>query len=352
MTTVYSAWQGTGFQARIRLDYTRTYTADNTQAIWACSWYVEFGGSISDSVNTWAVSGDVTDENGTNVNYSIPSGGGTKLFNTSPSFQKYGDASVTGKIDNVEAVGGGIITGTFVLDAGNLAPYFTDASCTTSGVTSTAFTVGGYVATGNGGTLNNIQVQYGTTASTGNPSYTKGSYGAPTVSGLTPNTTYYFRVRVSNSTYGWSAYTAWFTVKTLSGLPGVPGTGWSMTPSQDGFSIAGASVADNGGSAITGWTVYYNASAASTSGATVVTTAVPAGPSELTGVAPGTYWVAIAAINANGTGTVSDWKQVTLLPGAYVNVGGVWKPATVYVNVGGVWKVATRYNKVGSYWKA
>jgi hypothetical protein len=347
MTTVYSSWQGTSYQARIRLDYTRTYTADNTQAIWACSWYVEFGGSISDSVNTWSCTGDVTDESGSNVNYSIPSGGGTKLFNTSPSFQKYGDASVTGKIDNVEAVGGGIITGTFALDSGALAPYFTDSSLTTSGVTSSAFTVGGYVGAGNGGTLNNIQVQYNTTASaTGATTYTKGSYGAPTVSGLAANTTYYFRIRISNSTFGYSAYSAWYSVKTASGLPGVPATTWSFgSITQVSAAIAGNTVADNGGSAITGWDTEYNTSASST-GSTVIATAGP-----LTGLTPyTTYYARIRAKNVNGAGPWSDWKSFTTLESAWIYVTGVgWRPAAAYVcTAPGVWKIAERYVAVSN----
>lgn len=352
MPTLTGTWQGSPYQARIKLTYTVTYTADHTQAIYDGEWFIEFEGSVVDSTNSWSLTGAQPDKSGTNRNYNVPSGGGTVNFADMTAFQRY-DAppSVTGTVSGVNAVGGGNITATFTLQPGDLAPYFTDA---TPSATSTpnSFTVSGYTADGNGGTLNDIQVQYGTTQSTGNPVYERNSYGNPTVSGLTPNTTYYYRIRVSNSTYGWGAWTAWFSIKTAAGTPGTPATTWAMTPSQVGFAISGATVADNGGSTLVGWNTYYNTNASLIGATTHVGNGGTASSWTISGLAPGTYWVAIAARNANGIGTLSGWKQVTLLPAAYVRVGGVWKPASVYVKVGGVWKLATRQTKVGSYWKS
>lgn len=34
---------------------------------------------------------------------------------------------------------------------------------------------------------------------------------------------------------------------------------------------------------------------------------------------------------------------------AWINIGGVWKQATVWLNVSGVWKTVTSYVKVGTW---
>jgi hypothetical protein len=171
------------------------------------------------------------------------------------------------------------------------------------------------------------------------------------LSGLTPNTTYYYRVRVANNTYGWGAYTTWFSFKTGAGLPGAPSSAWSISPNATGFTIKGNSVSNNGGSPITGWNVYYNDSPTLT-GATTVSGSHPTVAPEVSGVPAALYYVAIAAKNANGVGTLSAWKPVTLLPGAFVKVDGLWKPAAIYIKVDGVWQLAVKYVKANGTWKA
>ena len=359
MTTIYGSWQGSGYQARIYCVYTVSYTADHTQAIYAISFGVEFGASISDSVNGWAVSGDCGSATGSNIAYSIPSGGGSKIFRSGESAQKYGDATVAGSINNVEGVGGGTIVSSFTLDSGPLAPYFTDGVYNADTITSTSARIVGYAATGNGGTLNNIQVQYNTTASaTGASTYTKGSYAAPTISGLTPNTTYYARIRVANNTYGYGPWGAWISFNTLSGLPGAPLTTWFFGDiDQSSAGIGGNNVADNGGSALTEWDTEYNTAANST-GSTVLTTSVPFAGA-MTGLDAGTtYYARIRAKNVNGAGPWSDWKSFTTLESGWVNIPGVgWRPGAAYIcESPGVWKLAERYVAVsdgsgGVNWK-
>jgi hypothetical protein len=353
MPILYSAWQGTGFQARIKLVYALDYSADNTQAIFNGTFYVEFGGSINDPSNSWFRSGDCGSASGTNLPINVPSGGGLEAITTFPAFNKYGDATVAAAISGIAAVGNGLISGSFTLDAGPLAPYFTDDTYAASSIAPTSFAVTGYTGAGNGGTLNNVQVQYnvGTASATGATTYTKGSYGTPTVSGLTPNTLYWFRVRISNSTYGYSAWGPWHSVRTLSTVPGAPSEGWYYASvSQTTATIGGNSVSDDGGSAVTDWDVQYNTTASAT-GATTVTTGAPTvGP--ITGLTPGTtYYARIRAKNVNGYGAYSSWKQIQMLPGVSVRVGGVWKTAIPFVNVNGVWKPATRFVRVSGVWK-
>lgn len=351
MTTLYSAWQGSPYQARIRLDYTVSYTADHTQAIFNCNFYAEFEGSVSDSVNTWATSGDGTDESGSNIAYSIPSGGGVKLFNTVPAFQKNTAASVSGRIDNVGAVGDGVITGTFSLPTGALAPYFTDGSYSADTITSTSARIIGWVATGNGGTLNNLQVEYNKAAnSTGSTVITNGAYATSrTITGLTPNTTYYARVRFSNNTFGYGAWGGWASFKTGSGLPGPPAESWSISSTeQDTVTAIGITVPDNGGSAVDGILFRINTTASDTGASDTYAPAyVVAG--SIGGLIPGTqYYMRLFAHNANGYSVGTAWKAFTTKEGAWVNVGGVWKQAVPYVNVGGVWKIAQRYVAVSN----
>lgn len=351
MPVLNGSWQGSSYQARIICTYSVTYTSDHTQAIYAISFAVEFGGSISDSVNTWAVSGDCGSASGSNVSYSIPSGGGTKTFRTGETAQKYGDATVAGSIDNVEAVGGGQILSSFTLESGALAPYFTDGTYAADTITSTSARLIGWVATGNGGTLNNLQVQYNTSASaTGATTVTHGSYAtSKTITGLAPNTTYYARVRFSNNTYGYGAYGGWASFHTGSGLPGAPAESWSISSTeQDTVTVIGVSVPDNGGSAIDGILFRVNTTPSFTGYTDTYVGANVVGAS-INGLTPGTtYYMCLYAHNANGYSAPTAWKSFTTKEGAWVQVAGVWKPAVCYVNVGGVWKIALRYVAVSN----
>ncbi len=352
MTTLYGTWQGTGYQARIFCVYTVSYTADHTQAIYAISFGVEFGQSVTDSVNVWSVSGDCGAASGSNVSYSIPSGGGTTIFRSGETAQKYGDASVTGSIDNVEAVGGGSISSSFTLESGALAPYFVDGVYRADIITSTTARFNDWAGTGNGGTLNNVQVQYNTTASaTGATTYTKGSYALPTISGLTPNTTYYARIRISNTTYGYSAWGAWISFKTLSTTPSAPSNAWSAgNIDQQAADILGITVPNDGGAAIDQIRVRVSTDPAFMT--YVDFTDGNVATVHISNLVPGTlYYVQVFAHNVNGDSPPSGTQTFTTLPGVSVNIAGVWKNAVPYVNINGIWKPAIRFVNVGGVWK-
>lgn len=360
MPILNGPWQGTPYQARIICTYNVSYTGDHTQAIYAISFSVEFEGAVSDSTNSWSVSGDCGSASGSNVAYSIPSGGGTKVFRSGESAQKYGDASVSASISAVQAVGGGTISGSFTLDSGALAPYFTDSSYAMTSITNTGAVIYGWSAAGNGGSLNNVQTQYNTSGATatGATTVTRGSYaGSQALSGLAPNTLYYARVRVANSTYGYGEWGPWISFRTLSGLPSPPSEAWSFdTVRQDSVNISGISVPDNGGSAIDQILVRFSTDPAF--GSYSDFTAGNVASLLVSGLLPGTvYYVKIYAHNANGYSSPTSAKAFQTLFGASVNVGGVWKDAVPYVNVGGVWKIAIRYDAIsnnagGVNWKS
>lgn len=352
MTTLYGSWQGTGSQARIFCVYTVSYTADHTQAIYAISFGVEFGGTVSDSYNSWAVSGDCGSATGSNIAYSFGSGGGTKVFRSGETAQKYGDATVAGSIDNVEAVGGGQIISSFTLESGALAPYFVNDAYIADNITATSARLSSWVAAANGGTLNNVQVQYNTTASaTGATTYTQGSWALPTISSLTPNTTYYARVRISNSTYGYSAWGRWISFKTLSTTPSAPSNAWyAGNIDQQAADILGIVVPNDGGAAIDQIRVRVSTDPAF--GTYTDFTDGNVATVHISDLVPGTlYYVKVFAHNANGDSPSSGTQTFTTLPGVSVNISGVWKNAVPYVNVNGIWKPAIRFVNINGVWK-
>ena len=348
MTIQYGAWVGGSTNGRIRCDHSVAYSADRTQAIYTGTLYLETDQSTSDSVNSWSVSGDDGAHSGSNLGISLGSGGGLKAF-WNFSFQKYGDGSITGKVSNVEAFGGPDPTGTFTLNSGGLAPYFTDASYVASAITSTSATITGFTGNGNGGTLIDAQVEYNTAMSdTGALYYTRGTYGQVYMTGMKPNTVYYARIRIKNNTYGWSAWQGWTSFKTGAGTPGAPDPNWYLTAiGQTRATFMGLTCPNNGGSAITSWDFQYDTTQ------NVAATIYPTGDGVLwTGIPSGTtFWVRIRANNVNGVGVWSAWKTYTTQPGMAAKVGGLWKDAESWINVNGIWKPAIRYINVFGVWK-
>jgi Fibronectin type III domain len=71
-----------------------------------------------------------------------------------------------------------------------------------------------------------------------------------------------------------------------------------------------------------------------------------------TGLTPAQeYTYTVVAVNGVGTSLESDPATVTMIAGAHVRVGGVWKVAVPYVRTGGVWKQAVPYVRSGGTWK-
>lgn len=76
------------------------------------------------------------------------------------------------------------------------------------------------------------------------------------------------------------------------------------------------------------------------------------GVNVLTGLSPGqTYYFWARTRNAIDWSAWSERSQVTLIAGARVVYGGVWRRAVPYVRVGGIWKVARPWVKVAGEWK-
>jgi hypothetical protein len=339
-------------KGRILCLYTRSYTAGQLAAVFNGTLWLEGNQSVSDAVNSWAVSGDDGSHTGTNLNVSFGSGGGTKQFYAF-SVQKSGDVYIAGSVAAVQAFGDTIVEG-FTLPAGALAPYLLNSNYTAVAITATSMTTSSLAASGNASALNGTQIEYNTAASSsGSTIKTATSYTNMTVTGLKRGTLYYFRMRVRNVDYGYGAWGTWRAFRTLTTVPGAPDATWLIDNiDQTSAAISANTVADDGAVALDGWDVQYNTTETDVGATTVTTTSgVLAGP--LVGLIPGTaYSVRIRAKNSNGYGPYSAWKVFTTLPGVYVKPDTEWKNAIPYVNPDGLgWRPAVRYVNVDGVWK-
>jgi hypothetical protein len=354
MPTLYGAWQGTGSgKARIRVEYTKTYSADRTEAIFDGTVYIEADGSVSDSTNSWDVNSKDGHFTGTNLSISIPSGGGKKAIKNFAFTDDASNSTLTASVSSIEYYGT-TISGSFDMDNGALAPYLNSSGYTAGSITSNSAVISSISGNGNGSGLANVQVEVNTAQSdAGAAYYSPGSYTtAVTLTSLYRATTYWYRVRVQNSGYGWGAWGTWKSFTTLPTYPGQPWAGWSIVNiEQTAASVTGLSV-DDSGSAIDTWLARVNTAPQETSGFTDFTVGGASTSIPITGLIPGTlYYVKLWAHNAYGWNADPVWKSFTTLPGVSVNVGGVWKNATPWVNVNGIWKPAVRYVNVGGVWK-
>lgn len=131
------------------------------------------------------------------------------------------------------------------------------------------------------------------------------------VTGLTPNQTYYVRVRAENDS-GWSGYSGVTTTSTLAALPGTPGTPSMSAITQTGATATITAAAANG-SAIDNYQYQIDTSPGFTAPAT---TTVNALTNAFTGKTAGTtYYVRVRAHNAFGYGAYTATTTFTTSPG-------------------------------------
>jgi len=161
--------------------------------------------------------------------------------------------------------------------------------------------------------------------------------------GLASKTTYYFWARTHN-VKGWSAWSARGAV-TTHGVPDAPD---SVTFSEIKQSSVRAAFTDNGLGGVSALErqVGYGKNSSSPE------LYVSSNNSVISDLDPGkTYYFWSRIRNTYGWGPWSTRTQTTLIAGARVNDGGVWKRAVPYVKVAGVWKVARPWVKSAGVWK-
>lgn len=160
-----------------------------------------YSGALTHNYNAgsgWNFMGSVTIAASQTVNFSIGNTG-TSGFGGPTSFDQF-------------------ITRATVPDAPN-APTFTNVQPTTLDVN--------WTPNGNGGAaITDYEIAYGTNPSS--PSSTVTSATSPKgITGLTPGTTYYFKVRAQNSV-GWSAFSTQTSIMTIAGVRVRSGGVWKI----------------------------------------------------------------------------------------------------------------------------
>jgi len=214
-----------------------------------------------------------------------------------------------------------------------------------------------FQSNGDGGSpITGWVVQYSKTSNFSSGVTTISSSGTSIISGLEPDTTYYFRAAGRNAVTdgsGTGHYGPWGTTqsaKTLSGTPGAPTSVVATAMSATVTKVDWAAPASNGGSAITEYEVEY-ADNSDFTGSTVESAGM-----SLTWTSPslsaGTWYFRVRAKNANGEGVwssaVSNSIVVTGYPKVYVGGSALKKPMKAYLGGTFVTKPLKRYS--GGTW--
>ncbi len=199
---------------------------------------------------------------------------------------------------------------------GDSTAYSSEVTCTpftipsqiTAGLSATAgcgqATISWTAPANGGATIDYYQVYYGPSAA---PTTAYGSTTGTTsqiLTGLTARTLYYFRVKAHNTCGFATNYSADVSC-TINGVPDAPTIGTS-TSGCNYLRANWTAPANNGGSAVTGYNIYYATSVGGTYtlGGTAaypaVTKDITTGPVKNT-----TYYIKVEAVNACGTGALS-----------------------------------------------
>ena len=163
---------------------------------------------------------------------------------------------------------------------------------------------------------------------------------------LEPGTKYYFRGACHNVN-GWGPWGP-ATAATTDTEPDAPGMVTVSEITQTTLKASFVDSPDTGGSTILERQLGYSQS----SSGNPTTTLNYAGPMTVQNLIPGTtYYFRSRSRNAVGW---SDWsapRTARTIAGAFVKVGGVWKPAVPYVKYNGVWKPARPWGRLFGFWQ-
>lgn len=170
-------------------------------------------------------------------------------------------------------------------------------------------------ATNGGDSIVAYRVQYSANAGSTWTTFSTVTDEVEDITGLTPNTTYLFRVAAINSA-GSGPYSSPYSITTqpyagASTVPGAP-TGLAGTPTTNSVALTWSAPASDGGSGITGYRVQYSANGGATW--TDFGSPTPGTSRTVTGLTGGIgYRFRVAAVNAIGTGAPSASITVSTL---------------------------------------
>lgn len=199
-----------------------------------------------------------------------------------------------------------------------------------------------FASNGDGGAGVDIwQIGYGTDPN--NVQYTTNTYGAD-IGGLSNAYTWYFWGRGHNSV-GWGPWSARASAIPFRVPPAPSAVSLSLI-TQNSLRTAFSSTGD-GGTPVREWQLAYGQDP------NTPQVYVPSnGTLDLSNLDPGKqYYFWARGRNDVGWGAYSPRSQATLMAGARVNDGGIWKRAVPYVKDGGAWKLARPWAKSGGVWK-
>lgn len=206
--------------------------------------------------------------------------------------------------NNTRAVQAGETLGTALV----VAASPTGLTATPSGTGSLAVSWTAPTSTG-GSSITGYSVEY--TPSGGSATTVTVSSTSTTLTGLTGGVVYTVRVAAVNST-GTGLFAS--TTATPLNAPGTP-TGVTATAGSSSIAVSWTAPSNNGGSAITSYSVQYTPSG----GSTTTVTGITGTSTTLTGLTPSVvYSVAVAAVNVVGAGSYSSTVTATpyTTPGA------------------------------------
>lgn len=198
-----------------------------------------------------------------------------------------------------------------------------------------------FTGNGNGGLpITEWQIGYGTSPTTAQ--FTRTGFDVD-ITGLATDTIYYFWARGANA-LGWGPWGPRSAVRTDS-VPPAPQAVVLTNIKQNSLHAEFVSNG-NGGATVVEWQIGYGLSS------TAPTATISSFDTDITNLDPGkTYYFWARGRNAVGWSAYSPRSQATLIAGAMVNVGGVWKRAVPYVRVAGVWKLARPWVRSAGVWK-
>lgn len=277
---------------------------------------------------------------GSNTNYGVHWGGG------GVNFRRGGGGSTQ---SSGSSSWGSSLSGTMTYAEAPAAP----TPIGISGATATSLTAKFSGNSDGGSSITGWSLQYSKNSNFSGAT-TVSSNGTTTVTGLDPDTTYYFRAAGKNAvttnagtTGPWSST---FSGKTLASTPGAPGD-LELTPlSSTQVKLTWTAPSSDGGSAITGYKVQQSKNSDFSDSTTATLGNVLTWTSGT--LDTGTWYFRVRAVNANGDGTWSSSKSNTVTRTGYPTVilGGseVQKPGKVYL--GGTWAVKPVKTYKGGQW--
>lgn len=165
------------------------------------------------------------------------------------------------------------------------------------------------------------------------------------VTGLSHTKTYFFDVRARNAA-GFSGHSATASFTTLATVPGAPAAPTISAQTPTTMTVSWSAPSDNGGSAITGYTVQWSPHP---NFDTVSSANVTGSPYTITNLTVSTaYYVRVRAKNAIGSGAFSAATPTRTTSGARLpNAGHTgWVEADVWVPVQGAQGYEWRHGKI------